>query len=366
MSPTEPLSPRLKQVLLRLITERIGVVLRKNDQINFQNFILSRVHAMGFTGPEEYYLLLNASTDKGHQEWELLISKITNTESFFFRDKGQFKLLRNYIFPKIIAEKSNSKTLRICSAGCSTGEEAYSIAILLKELIPDLNNWNIKILGIDINAAAIQKAKNGVYRPWSFRGLDKSIQQRFFKENKKIFYINETIRTMVDFQVGNLLDMSFLDPFSNIVDMDLILCRNVFIYFDNSAIETILNRFYNALLPSGYLLVGHTELHGQKSNRFHIKIFEESIAYQRPMNEFTQPTSEFLSIKPSKKSNQENDTITEHQDLSNLLKGSDMKMYRVSLNLLRQLPGDSRIAKLGNRTVSELILQLENSLKETD
>ena len=171
---------------------------------------------------------------------------------------------------------------------------------------------------------------------------------------------------MVDFRTGNLLDNSFLDPFLTIQDMDLILCRNVFIYFTESAIKTILNKLYNALCPSGYLIVGHTELYGQDSTIFQIKMFEESIAYQRPADAMTQSMSHSLSTQTFPDSDQPATPKTRYQELSDLLKGNDVKMHKVALNLLQQLPGDSRIAKLDNLTVSELILQLENNLKEID
>ncbi|NEQ55718.1 MAG: protein-glutamate O-methyltransferase CheR [Leptolyngbya sp. SIO3F4] len=363
MSSTQLLRPRLKQAFADLIADRIGLTLRKNDQTNFQDFISNRLSVIGFDVPEKYYLLLNENTARSYHEWELLILAITNTESFFFRDQGQFNLLKNYILPTLIEQKSRKKSLRICSAGCSTGEEPYSLAILLTELIPDLKAWDLKILGIDINSTAIEKARAGLYRPWSFRGVDRAVQSHFFSLTDNDYQINDAIQKMVDFKVVNLIDSSFLDPTLNLKDMDLILCRNVFIYFSDSAIEKTLNKFYDALCPLGYLLVGHAELHNQRSNKLHTKIFNESIAYQRPADNTTQTISEFIptQMPPPPKKITEN---SENQDLDALFKGSDIKMKQVALNLLRQLPNDSRIAKLGNRKASELILQLENNLKE--
>ncbi|MEM7065496.1 MAG: protein-glutamate O-methyltransferase CheR [Cyanobacteria bacterium P01_B01_bin.77] len=366
MPPKKLLSPQITQAFAELITDRIGVILRKNDYISIQEFISNRIKATGFKQPEDYYQLLRRNTTQSHQEWKLLISKITNTESFFFRDQGQFKLLRNYIFPKLIEQKSHQKKLRIFSAGCSTGEEPYSVAILLKEIIPDLKDWDIKILGVDVNAAAIQNAQKGIYRPWSFRGIDNTLQQRFFKEAGNFYHIYDEIKDMVNFQVGNLLDDSDLDPFSNIKNMDLILCRNVFIYFNDLVISKVIDKIYDALCPSGYLLVGHTELHSQNSNKFHIKVFDESIAYQRPQNHEIKTVSEFLSIQTAPDLSQIVNSPPDQQTLGELFRGNDIRMHRAALNLLRQLPGDSRIAKLDNCTASELITQLEKKLQETD
>ncbi|MEA5467069.1 CheR family methyltransferase [Leptothoe sp. PORK10 BA2] len=352
--------------MTKLIADRIGITLRKNDYANFQELVVRRIEATQLDAPEQYYLLLSTNTPKSHQEWEILISEITNTESFFFRDKGQFKLLKKYIFPNIINQKSHQKKINICSAGCSTGEEPYSLAILIKDMIPNLKDWDIKIWGVDVNASAIQAAKEGRYRAWSFRGVDKKLQQQFFREGESCYHIHDEIKDMVDFQVGNLLDDSSSDPFSTIQDIDLMLCRNVFIYFNSSAIEKVLTKMHGALAPLGYLLVGHTELYSQNLNRFNIKMFEESIAYQRPENDSTQPASEFLSIKMSPDSLKSVETKFDQEDLSEVFKGHNIKMHKVALELLRQLPGDSKIAKLGNRTASELITQLENNLEETD
>ncbi|MEM6253190.1 MAG: protein-glutamate O-methyltransferase CheR [Cyanobacteria bacterium P01_D01_bin.156] len=361
----QPLSLRLQQAFADLITDRIGLVLRKSDQITFQEFLFDRLRTIGLDGPEAYYLLLNDNTDRCHREWELLILAITNTESFFFRDQGQFNILNNYILPTLIKRNYSQKSLRICSAGCSTGEEPYSIAILLTQLIPDLKNWDLTIFGIDINSKAVEKARAGIYRPWSFRGVDRTVQSRFFRVANNDYQINDAIREMVNFKVVNLVDSSFLDPTLDIKDMDLILCRNVFIYFSDSAIANTLDKFYHALSPSGYLLVGHAELHKQNLDKLHTKIFNESIAYQRPANNNAQAISESIPLQTTS-TPKENTDNGGKQDLDALFKGSDIKMKQVALNLLRQLPDDSRIARLGNRKASELILQLENNLKDID
>lgn len=366
MSPTQRLSPRLQQTFARLIANRLGLTLRKSDQADLQVFIFNRLREMGLDAPEKYYLLLNENTARSHQEWLQLISVVTNTESFFFRDKGQFSLLKNYLLPTLIEKKSDKKRLRICSAGCSTGEEPYSIAILLTDLISNLNSWDLKIVGIDINPVAIEKAQTGVYRPWSFRGIEPEIKERFFSESNGHYKIDRAIQSMVDFKVVNLVDSSFLDPTLDLTDMDLIVCRNVFIYFSSSAIKSVLNKFYDALRPSGYLMVGHAELHSQDLKKLHTQVFDESIAYQRPVDDIVQSPAEALALQPPLETKKEVTETAADQALDQLFQGSDIKMNQVALNLLRQLPNDSRIAKLGNLTAAELISQLENKLKDIE
>ena len=366
MPPTESLSPGLTKAFVQLIVERTGFKIRENDQKVFKDTLYRRAKLTGSDFLEEYYQLLATQTEKSHQEWDSLIVEITNTESFFFRDKGQFNLLKNYIFPDLIKRRADTKTIRICSAGCSTGEEPYSIAMFLRDFIPNIEEWDITILGVDINSAAIKSAKAGIYRPWSFRGIDRHIQNRFFEEVNEQYHISASIKQMVKFQIGNLLDSSFLDPFSDIQEMDLILCRNVFIYFSDSAVETVLNKFYNALSPLGYLLVGHAELYSQNPSNFSIKMFEESIAYQRPVDGGaglrSSPALAPLRTVPRLRTTADADS----QPIDSSLAAADIKMQRAALNLLRQLPADTRMAKFGNLTASELILQFEQDLNKVD
>ncbi|MEO0353003.1 MAG: CheR family methyltransferase, partial [Cyanobacteria bacterium P01_A01_bin.15] len=212
----------------------------------------------------------------------------------------------------------------------------------------------------------IKSAKAGIYRPWSFRGIDRHIQNRFFVDLNEQYHISDSIKQMVKFRLGNLLDSSFLDPFLDIQEMDLILCRNVFIYFSDSAVETVLNKFYNALSPLGYLLVGHAELYSQNPSNFSIKMFEESIAYQRPVDGVAvvrrKPDLATVKTVPRLKTIVDTDPET----INNALAVADIKMQKAALNLLRQLPADTRMAKFGNLTASELILQFEQDLKEVD
>ncbi len=366
MPPKESFSPELTQAFIQLIARRTGILIRENDQKVFKETISQRSRFTGLNSIEVYYQLLTDETYQSQQEWEKLNTEITNTESFFFRDKGQFKLLKQHIVPGLIKYKSKTKKIRVCSAGCSTGEEPYSIAMMLYDLIPDLKDWEITILGIDINSMALERARKGIYRPWSFRGIDPDIKERFFKQTNDEYYINEDIKKMVSFQSGNLLDNSSLNPFSYIRGIDLILCRNVFIYFGNSAVKTALDKFYNSLSPLGYLLVGHAELYSQNPDKFWIKMFDESIAYQRPGDATATPSAP-AALAPAPKIPYPATTAEDDlQALDNSLAGVNIQMQQAALNLLRQLPADTRIAKFGNMTASELIQQYEQASKKID
>ena len=352
-----PLSPQLQQTFSQLVVARTGIKIRENDQEAFARILTQRLQGLGLSFPEEYYHLLSAATPQADAEWAILLAKITNAESFFFRDKGQFGLLARHILPELL-RASETKTLRLCSAGCSTGEEPYSLAILLHQLIPDLRDWDISIVGIDINSAVIERARAGIYRPWSFRGLAPETKAQFFTEKNGLYHLCPEIRAMVTFQTVNLLQDDFEHLERPLVDLDLILCRNVFIYFSDEAIAQVLRQFHRALQPAGYLLVGHAELHSQAAHPFAIQLFEESVAYQpRP--------SQSLPVRVHPRRSRPAPSST-HLDPAEQLKRSDSKMQQTAIGLLKQLPGDMRLPKLGNLTAAELIAQLEQTTESPE
>jgi chemotaxis protein methyltransferase CheR len=278
VSKAEFLSVDLTKAFIKLIAQHTGLEIRERDQTDFSEKIFIRMKALNIFFPEEYYQLLGYSTTESYQEWQKLVLLLTNLESYFFRDQEQFKLLRDRILPELIKSKEHNKILRICSAGCSTGEEPLSLAILLKELIPDPEQWNLMILGVDINQEALKKAKQGIYTAWSFRSIDPEIMQRYFFHSSNQYYLDMQIQQMVKFQYINLVKDSFNEN-NEMRDIDLIICRNVFIYFEASAISKVLDKFHHILQPLGYLITGHTELFDQDLSHFETKIFPESLVY---------------------------------------------------------------------------------------
>ncbi len=362
MSNIKSLSEEIRQAFIRLISKHTGLEIRERDKTALSEKILLRMKYLKLRIPENYYQLLKSSTPESHQEWQELAILLTNIESYFFRDKDQFALLRNHILPELIQRKQNNKTIRICSAGCSSGEEPYSLAILLKELLADLEQWNLMILGIDINKDALQKAQKGIYRPWSFRRVDVEIVQRYFQVINNHYHIEPSIKQMVKFQSINLAKELFPCPNSELREFDLILCRNVFIYFESSAIANVLNKFYNALQPLGYLITGHAELYGQSLSQFQTKIFPESVVYQRRGDTLIDTTRGYLASEPHI-SVEDLSSELNNGDIVSGLEKSNIKMQLAALNLLKQLPPKTQIPKLGNLTAAELISQLETALK---
>ena len=280
-----------------LFSRRIGLRVPPDAQDRFAALLHERAARLGYASLEKYRTFL--SGDEADGEWEVFVRAFTSIETFFFRDHGQFDLLRLRLLPELIARHQNDKTLRLWSAGCSSGEEAYSLAMLVDMLLPERNEWNVFILGTDIDSMAITKAQSGCYGKWSFRMFPAAIQQRYFINqesgirnaeipashsaisNQQSYRLEERIRNMVTFRVGNLVGDPFPDSKSSLHDMDLILCRNVFIYFDSVAVPAVAAKFAATLAKEGYLMTAHTELIGHTIKGLESKLFAEGVVYQR-------------------------------------------------------------------------------------
>ncbi len=275
------------------IAERFGIYIRPQDDAPFCKKIHSRVQELKLSTYESYCDLLTSASDLSQSEWRELIRQITISETYFMRDKGHIHLLQNSILPELIKAQQSTKTLRIWSAGCSTGGEAYSIAILLQELIPDIQNWRLRIIGSDLNPEVVQKARQAVYSEWSLRSLTSKQKSLYFTPQGSLWRLNESLCKMVTFYSNNLVDDDFSQNSSDFINFDLILCRNVFIYFEPQAIKKVLHRFHIALKTNCYLMTGHMELHGQKLDGFKVNVFPDAVVYQKSTTSHTSNNPDF-------------------------------------------------------------------------
>jgi len=287
------MEPELIERFIQLIATQTGLSIRLQDYAGLTQKIKVRVKALKLLNPEAYFNLLSADTLTSQQEWKQLIPLITTIESYFFRDQGQINLLRRVILPELIESRQKTKTLTLWSAGCSTGEEPYTLSILLQQLLPDWNSWNINILGTDVNEEALNKGKQGLYTAWSFRMVDPDIRNQYFLRQGQEWKINSLTQNSVKFFKLNLVKDQYYDPnYTAIQDVDLIICRNVFVYFEKEYINQVVYKFHQVLKPGGYLITGHAELNHQACSelsernaieRFQTKIYPESIVYQKPI-----------------------------------------------------------------------------------
>jgi len=228
---------------------------------------------------KDYYYLLRYNPNKD-QELNEVVDALTTNETYFFREEFQLKTFTQEILPEIRKRKESQgdRRLRIWSAGCSTGEEPYTIAMLLLE-IPFLQNWQVDIIGTDISQKVLQVARKGVYGNSSFRSTDPTYQQRYFSEVEGKFRIADKVKNLVTISHLNLFDAPRVALLGK---MDIVFCRNVIIYFDPAGKKRVVESFYQRLHPEGFLLLGHSESLMNITNAFALRHFAHDMVYQRP------------------------------------------------------------------------------------
>lgn len=184
-----------------------------------------------------------------------VIEAMTTNETLFFRDKTPFDELREHLLPKLIASRMTTRRLRIWSAAASTGQEAYSLAILLRDSFPQINDWNIEIVGTDLSKGALARAESGIYSQFEVqRGLPIQLLVKHFVQHPEGWRIKDDLRRWVRFRAMNLMD-----SFHQLGTFDVIFCRNVLIYFENPGKKQILDRMSSILRPDGHLILGAAE-----------------------------------------------------------------------------------------------------------
>jgi chemotaxis protein methyltransferase CheR len=244
-----------------LIASRLGLDFPAGRQAALERGLLSACRTSAVSAPEAYLAWLATLPDES-QEWRRLVGHLTVGETYFFRDRASLAALEQHVLPSLIAARraQGILQLRIWSAGCATGEEPYSLAILLDRLLPDRSDWRLLILATDINPDALQAARRGLYRPWSFRATPAWLRERYFHHRgAATFEVDPRIRQLVTFAWLNFADERSLALRADTSAMDVILCRNVLIYFTHEAQRATVARLQRALAPGGWLFVGAAE-----------------------------------------------------------------------------------------------------------
>jgi chemotaxis protein methyltransferase CheR len=211
------------------------------------------------------------------KEWDTLIELITVNETYFFREENFLEEFQKVILPQY-KDRTPDNPLRIWCAACSSGEEPYTLGMLVKET-GLFRQGAVQIIASDINKKVLEKAKGGLYKKnsFAFRKMPEGMLEKYFESLEEEYKVMDSIRNMVDFRYMNLLDKNIV---GKVEKSDIIVCRNVLIYFDAKAIQKIVNSFYDILKPGGYLLLGHAETITGMNTRFET-IYTPSIFYYR-------------------------------------------------------------------------------------
>ena len=270
--------------ILEIVGSRTGLNIRFKDYDDLLELFARRTAELGFHEAAQYVQLLERQPESG-AEWRAVMPHLTNGESYFLRDRGQFSVLTSQILPQLVAARGAQKTLRLWSAGCSSGEEAYSLAAAALGAVPAGESWRITVLGTDINDEKLQKARRGVYGAWSFRGVSAAWRERFFTPQGDSWSVNPCLRALTSFRTLNLRGENYPDAARGLGEWDLIFCRNVLIYFRPEAVAHTAARLAQSLRVGGFLFTGHTELAGHSlteiAPQLQTQIFPESVVYTR-------------------------------------------------------------------------------------
>jgi chemotaxis protein methyltransferase CheR len=249
------IAPEEITVVADLVEELCGIVL--DDSKGY--LIESRLGSLaGANGCKNYIELCHLARKGNTSLRTSIIDAITTQETLFFRDSSPFEVLQHKVLPELIDTKSGTmfaKRLRIWSAASSTGQELYSIAMTLNELIPDICKWDVRIVGTDISDAAIKHASRGKYAKHEIqRGMKQTLLQKYFIEEKDGWRVKDELRFLASFQKRNLLE-----PLNDLGPFDIIFCRNVAIYFNTETKQDLFRRIASRLAGDGYLFVGSSE-----------------------------------------------------------------------------------------------------------
>jgi len=268
------------RLLRSLIYDLTGIYFHDNKKYLLESRLGKRLEVLGIPTFEEYFHLVKY-LPHGKNELRHLYEAVTINETFFFRNEPQFQVFQDILVPNLLARKrtGGKPLLRVWSAASSTGEEAYTIAMIyLEHLKPRYPDLEIEILGTDINQAVLEQARRGTYREYSVRAMPQSYAERYLRQENQRYIVREDVRRLVRFDVLNLMDRSAINRLRH---FDVIFCCNVLIYFDHKSKAQVVSSLYDALTRGGYLFIGYAEtLHGI-SSAFKLLNFPKTVAYQK-------------------------------------------------------------------------------------
>ncbi len=313
-----------------LITERCGLYFKDHDLKNLEESIGKRMSVCNKKNVSDYLAFVSASAYQD-KEFRELVNLLTVNHTYFFRNEPHFNTLKNKILPEIIQKKLNSREnfekkpkIRIWSAGCSTGEEPYSIAMTLLDLIEDIQDWDIEIYATDASTQALQKAKIGIYGKNSMRLVDQNHIKEYFvldsssnqsnRSGQLKYRIKDSIKRMVQFEYQNMVSDIFHQGY------DLIFCRNVVIYFPLKTTINVMKKFHSSLKDDGYMFIGYSESLQYISDKFKMNNWENSIYYRKSsqktdtLNEFSSPLHEKTESLIEKFSKAEWETLRKEEE----------------------------------------------------
>jgi chemotaxis protein methyltransferase CheR len=281
------LKPDEFRLLRDLFVARTGLQFGPESRFALERRLRERLMVLKLSSFADYHHYLRYGTQAA-AEWDEAVDLLTTNETYFFREERQLRAFQNEVLPMLEAQARTRRRLAVWSAGCSTGEEAYTIGILIHQstLFPrrsersDQAPWDVRIYGSDISRRCVAAARRGVYGESSFRATPADARRAFFLERPDGWHVAEPIRQLCHFGQMNLLDE---DRSRVLGRADAIFCRNVLIYFDARARKTAIDALYERLNPGGVLLLGHSESLLNVSTAFELLHLRDDLVYRKPL-----------------------------------------------------------------------------------
>jgi chemotaxis protein methyltransferase CheR len=268
------------RLLRDFIHERFGLYFDESQRGSLRTRLQGRVKSLDLQSFEDYYHYLRFGPQRG-DELQHVISHLTNNETYFFRELAQLHVFGDHVLRQLKERKSQNadRRLRVLSAGCSTGEEPYSLAMILYDSGQFFWNWDVQVVGLDVDPLALEKARRALYFHNSFRSVAPALVERHFVARGAGQEVREPIRRLVQFRLGSLLDP---ESYAGLAPLDVVLCRNVLIYFSDAAIRRVVTQFLELLAPGGFLLLGHAESLSRVTDAFKAIRFKGAMVYEKP------------------------------------------------------------------------------------
>lgn len=263
--------------LCEFLYRRTGMSFDDDKRYYIDRRLAERIEATGSSSFQVYFAHLRS--DAGH-EIEHLVNAFTVNETYFFREDHQLRCLANSLLEDVLTRHRPDQPIRIWSIPCSTGEEPYSIAMWLMEYWGKVDNYNIEIVGSDIDTRVLRAAGEGTYGDRALMRLSRPVIERYFEQiDEHTYRIDAGLRDSIQFTTANLIDSQDMASYR---DFDVIFCRNVLIYFDDESRRVAAENLYDCLKPGGFICLGHSETMSRISPLFQVRRFPDAIVYQRP------------------------------------------------------------------------------------
>ena len=272
-----PLSAETFRNLREFIYQKSGLEFPDSKKYLLESRLQTRLVSVHCQNFEEYFKYLRFDPQREKEIVELF-NCVTTNETFFFRDKAQLDCFQQVIVPQVITARDKARKLRIWSAGCSSGEEPYTLAMIIMEEFPALANWDVQIVATDLSERILEAARLGVYGPYSVRNIPPPLLRKYFTSSEGVYTVGSALRTRVTFSSLNLFDSLRMRSFR---DIDIIFCRNVLIYFDQEARRKIITNFYDSLQAAGVLMIGFSESLSGVNRLFHPIPWNKTVMYHK-------------------------------------------------------------------------------------